>query len=389
MPLPDLADVALIALITTLIIGGLAAGLLLAMRRASLFVQLCIVILAVTISAVASMITVANAMYLSTHDLAVAVWVACIAGVVSLALAGLLGWMIVRNSHALSAATRKLGAGERVSEMGRYFSAELLALGEELVSASTRLAEAQAQSAQLEASRRELVAWISHDLRTPLAGLRAMSESLEDGLADDPQRYYRQIRSQVDQLSGMVDDLFELSKIDSGTLQLNLDDVSLYDIVSDAVADVQPLTAGREIRVASAFRRDIVVRADARELSRAITNLLMNALQHTPEGTPITVSADVFEGRASVSVIDGGAGIPDADLARVFEPGWRGAGARTTAASRTSAGGDATSRTGQHSSGAGLGLAIVRGIAEAHNGTVCVRNVPGGCRFDLSLPTAA
>ncbi|MEA9984894.1 HAMP domain-containing sensor histidine kinase [Subtercola sp. RTI3] len=391
MLLSDIADVALIAFVTTIVIGGCASVLLLALRRASLFAQLCVVVLAVTLSAVASMITVANAMYLSAHDLTVAVAVASIAGVVSLALAALLGWMIVRNSRALSAATRKLGAGERVDEVGRHYSAELAALGAELVSASARLADAHAQTAQLEASRRELVAWISHDLRTPLAGLRAMSESLEDGLADDTQRYYRQMRSQVDQLSRMVDDLFELSKIDSGTLQLTLDDVSLFDIVSDAVADVQSFAAGREIRVASAFRRDVVVRADARELSRAITNLLVNALQHSPHASPITVSADVFDGHASLSVIDGGSGIPDADLARVFEPGWRGASARTPAVG-LSAGTAATpgsALTEPHSSGAGLGLAIVRGIAEAHNGSVSVRNVPGGCRFDLSLPTAA
>jgi signal transduction histidine kinase len=390
MPLSDITVVALIAFVTTLSIGAIAAGLLLLLRRASLFVQLCVVVLAVTLSAVASMITVANAMYLSAHDLTVAIAVASIAGVVSLALASLLGWMIVRNSHALSAATRKIGAGERIDEVGRHYSAELAALGAELVSASTRLTEAQSQAAQLEASRRELVAWISHDLRTPLAGLRAMSESLEDGLADDPQRYYRQMRSQVDQLSHMVDDLFQLSKIDSGTLQLTLDDVSLFDIVSDAVADMRPLMTGREIRVASSFRRDVVVRADARELSRAITNLLVNALQHTPAGTPITVSADVFEGRASVSVVDGGAGIPDADLLQVFEPGWRGTAARTpaTLSLMEASDVDVTSAAEPRSSGAGLGLAIVRGIAEAHNGTVSVRNVPGGCRFDLSLPTA-
>ncbi|WP_188678905.1 sensor histidine kinase [Subtercola lobariae] len=384
MPLPDLIDVALIALVTTLAVGAVAAAVLLLLRRASLLVQLGVVVLAATVSAVASMITVANAMYLSQHDLTVAVSVALVAGIVSLALAGLLGWLIVRNSRALSAVTRRLGAGERIDPAEHpVYSAELAALADELVAASIRLAEAQAQTAQAEAARRELVAWISHDLRTPLAGIRAMSESLEDGLADDPQRYYRQMRSQVDQLSRMVDDLFELSKIDSGALQLTLEDVSLYDIVSDAVADIQALTAGREIRVASTLRPDVVVRADARELTRAINNLLVNALQHTPAGSPITVSAELRDGRASVSVIDSGGGIPEADLARVFDPGWRGEHARTPTQPGAAAHGTA------FSGGAGLGLAIVRGIAEAHNGVVSVQNVAGGCRFDLQLPTAA
>ena len=119
--------------------------------------------------------------------------------------------------------------------------------------------------------------------------------------------------------------------------------------------------------------------ADPRELSRAVSNLLLNAIQHTPPGSPITVAASVVDGRASVSVIDTGGGIDEEDLHRVFEPGWRGESARTPARCRRST-------HPLRSSGAGLGLAIVRGIAAAHHGEVTVRNVPGGCRFDLILP---
>ena len=210
-----------------------------------------------------------------------------------------------------------------------------------------------------------------------------MAEALEDELAADPQRYHRQMREQVTRLSAMVDDLFELSKIDSGTLRLSLQDVSLYDVISDTVADLRPVSRERDIRVEAGLGRNAVVHADPRELSRAISNLLLNAIQHTPPGSPITVAASVVDGRASVTVIDNGGGIDEQDLHRVFEPGWRGASARTPNAHPEVLG------ESLRSSGAGLGLAIVRGIAVAHRGEVTVQNVPGGCRFDLILPSAA
>ncbi|MGW4931289.1 sensor histidine kinase [Agromyces sp. NPDC004153] len=377
MPWPDLLAVATIAVVTSAVIGGLGVLALVLLRRASLVVQVCVVVLAAIASVVTSMVGVANEMYLSEHDLTVAVAVAAISGVVSLALVAGLGWVVARNSRALSDVARRIGAGERIESAGRSTNSELNALADELVATSARLAESRERERRIEASRRELVAWISHDLRTPLAGIRAMAESLEDGIAPDPARYHRQMRIQVDQLSSMVDDLFELSRIDSDALHLSLKEVSLPDIVSDTVADLRPASRGRDIRVDALLAQDLVVMADPRELSRAIGNLLMNAIQHTPEGSPITVAVDLADDRAMVSVIDAGGGIDDADLDRVFEPAWRGSKARTP------------SLDSAPSSGAGLGLAIVKGIMSAHRGEVAVRNVPGGCRFDLLLPRDA
>jgi signal transduction histidine kinase len=377
MPWSDLIAVATVALATSAIVGGLSVVALLLLRRTSLVVQMCVLVLAAIASVVASMVGVANQMYLSDHDLTVAVAVAAISGVVSLALVAVLGWIVARNSRQLSTAARRIGAGERLESAGRYSNSELNALADELVSTSAKLAESREREQRIEASRRELIAWISHDLRTPLAGIRAMAEALEDGIAPDPGRYHRQMRIQVDQLSGMVDDLFELSKIDSDGLRLSLKEVSLSDIVSDTVADLRPASRGRDIRVEAPLAQDLVVMADPRELSRAIGNLLMNAIQHTPEGTPITVAVDLVDDRAMVSVIDAGGGIDEADLDRVFEPAWRGSKARTP------------SLHDGRSAGAGLGLAIVKGIMSAHRGEVAVRNVPGGCRFDLLLPRDA
>lgn len=382
MSWPDLLQVAGLSLAITIAVGAIAFVALWALRRSSLIVQVCVLVFAAVLAVILSMVGASWLMFLSDHDLTVAVNVSVISGTVSLALVACLGIVVVRNARSLSRAARSIGAGERVDAVGPQSSAEFRALADELVATSTKLAESREREHRIEESRRELVAWIAHDLRTPLAGIMSMAEALEDDLATDPQRYHRQMREQVARLSAMIDDLFELSKIDSGTLRLSLQEVSLYDVISDTVADLRPVSGGRDIRIEAGLGRSAFVQADPRELSRAISNLLLNAIQHTPAGSPITVAASVVDGRASVTVIDNGGGIDEDDLHRVFEPGWRGGSARTPD-TRPEAPGESL-----RSSGAGLGLAIVRGIAVAHQGEVIVRNVPGGCRFDLILPSA-
>jgi signal transduction histidine kinase len=374
MSLPDfltIVGLALAASLAVALIGGLALVLL---RRAALPVQLGVLVATAAAAVVASMVVVAQWMFLSQHDLTVAIDVAAVAGIVSLVFSVLLGRVVSRNVRTLTLAARVIGEGGPATAIEGSASAEFRVLAKELQETSRKLDESREREAKLEDARRELIAGISHDLRTPLAGIRVISEALEDGMVDDQDRYLRQMRVKVDQLSGMVDDLFELSKIDSGMLALETTEVSLYDIVSDAVADLGPLADGRQITVESTSVDDLTVTADPRELARAIDNLLTNAVQHTSAGTPIRVIAGrSADGRPSISVIDQGGGIPEDDLSRVFDAGWRG-----TAARPPLAGG----RTG----GAGLGLAIVRGILAAHRGEATVTNVPGGCRFDLVLP---
>lgn len=376
---PELAQVAGLSLAITLGVGGAAVLLLTALRRSSLIVQVCILVSASLLSVVLSMVGASWLMYLSPHDLTVAVHAAVISGAVSLALVAALGAVVVRNARALSQAARRIGLGERVHDVDGQAGAEFRALADELVATSTKLAESREREHRADQSRRELVAWIAHDLRTPLTGIMSMAEALEDDLAPDPPRYHRQMREQVSRLSAMIDDLFELSKIDSGTLRLAVEEVSLQDIVSDTVADLRIVSSGREIHFASHPDGDVTVQADPRELSRAVSNLLMNAMQHTPPGSPITVTASVLDGRPTVAVIDAGGGIDESELDRVFDAGWRGTTARTPHAASGSG-------TPLRSSGAGLGLAIAQGIARAHHGQVTVHNIPGGCRFDLTLP---
>ncbi|MFF5404433.1 sensor histidine kinase [Streptomyces misionensis] len=350
---------------------GLAGACVLRLiRRRSLTASLAVVAAVGVVAMLAGTLAVAWAMFLSPHDLSVVTTVVAMAAVVSLVTALLLGRWVVARSRELAVAARAFGDGGAFAAPGGPATAELEDLSRELAATSARLAESRDRERALEASRRELVAWISHDLRTPLAGLRAMAEALEDGVAADPARYLRQIRAEVERLDGMVGDLFELSRIHAGTLPLSLSRVCLYDLVGDALAGAGPLAREHGVRLVGERVAPVPVEVDGREMSRVLGNLLVNAIRRTPADGTVAVAAERTDEGVVVSVSDGCGGIPDEDLPRVFDTGWRGTDARTPPA------------------GAGLGLAIVRGIVEAHRGRATVRNIPGGCRFEVTLPAA-
>ncbi|WP_030276272.1 sensor histidine kinase [Streptomyces sp. NRRL B-24484] len=374
-------DLLLIALFAGL--GAAGAGLLgwaavrLLRRRSMALSLFCVAV--VTVLAVSSgTFAVAQAMFLSGHDLGVVITVLGMASVVSLLTAALLGRQVVAGSRALTAAARTVGSDTGFTAPDHPLGLELAQLSAELAATSARLAQSRARAQTLDASRRELIAWISHDLRTPLAGLRAMAEALEDGVVDEPGHYLGRIRTEVERLAGMVDDLFELSRIQAGALSLTVSRVSVYDLVDDALAGAHPLARRHGVRLEG---RQVVaepVEVDSREITRVLGNLLVNAIRSTPEDGVVAVSARRELDEVVLSVTDGCGGIPEQDLSRVFETGWRGSTARTPRRD-PGEGGD---------SGAGLGLAIVRGIVEAHAGRARVHNVTGGCCFEIALPAA-
>ncbi|SDG79871.1 Signal transduction histidine kinase [Lentzea fradiae] len=223
---------------------------------------------------------------------------------------------------------------------------------------------------EAESARRQLVAWISHDLRTPLAGIRAMTEALEDGVVAEPGEvavYAKQIALEADHLSKLVDDLFQLSRITAGALNLTLHDVRLADVVSDVVAASRPVAAREGVELRADAREWPVVRGSEPELMRVVRNLVSNAIRHTPEGGSVAVQVDVDGPDAVVRVGDGCGGIPDDVLPQVFDVGFRGTTARNP-------------------SGAGLGLSIARGLVDAHHGRIGVQNHGPGCRFEVRIP---
>jgi signal transduction histidine kinase len=369
----DVLLIAAYAAVGAAVVGLVGAVVLRLLRHRSVTLSLAVVAVVTVAAMLAGTLSVAWAMFLSEHDLGVVTTVCAIAAVVSLGVTLLLGRQVVAGSRALAAATRAFGDGDPFAAPPHAPTAELAELGRELAVTSAKLADSRERERALEASRRELVAWISHDLRTPLAGLRAMTEALEDGIAEDPARYHKQIRAEVDRLSGMVGDLFELSRIQAGVLALSPTRMSMYDLVGDAIAGANPLAREHGVRLVGDGVEPVPVEVDGREMTRVLANLLANAIHRTPADGTVAVSArhDSASGSVVLSVTDGCGGIPTDDLPRVFDTGWRGTGARTPPA------------------GAGLGLAIVRGIVEAHHGSAAVHNIPGGCRFDVFLPAAS
>lgn len=354
-------------------------------RRASLRWTFATVAVSGVLGLVAGVIGAAEAMFISPHDFQIALLVSGVSGVVSLACALLVARGAISASRAVEEAARDMGdQGTFVPPLDT--SAELSALSAQLAKAAHRLDESRQRERTLEASRRELVAWVSHDLRTPLAGVRAMAEALEDNLAEDPGRYYRQLRETVDKMTRMVDDLFELSRLQAGALQLAVETLPLDDVISEVLATSAPIASARGVCLGGHAEPGVAVRADPRELSRLIGNLVTNAIRHTPSEGTVEVTGRAGPDGIELAVSDACGGIPREDLDRVFDVAWRGSAARTPEVALGSVDTSRRAAGSPMAAGSGLGLAIVRGIAEAHHGSVCVDNVGDGCRFLVRLP---
>ncbi len=364
------------------LIGATTLVLLRLLRRASVLAQICLVVVATVAVLVAGMVSAFNAMFISARDLEVMWYILATASAVAVALSLMLGAGVSRNAARLVDAARRLGRGETLdntmeSRRGSApaMTSELAELAQELEASSRSLAESREREAAIETARRELVSWISHDLRTPLASMRAMTEALEDGMASDVPGYYRKIIGQTEQMTAMVNDLLELSKIQAGSLRLRAEPLDLYDLVSDALSDLAPLAAKRGIKLDGGGDRECMAVADGPSLARAVRNILLNAIIYSRPDSEVHVSVGRDNGNAVIAVQDQCGGIPDDDLPHLFETGWQKNPARGTPAGLQ----------GSYS-GAGIGLSMVAGIVKAHGGTVGVTNLDGGCRFALSLP---
>jgi signal transduction histidine kinase len=362
---------AIIAAVTTVV--GIIALRLLAGRSVRWMLTVISAVTVVTALAGVGAITVR--MVGNSQDRQVMLELLGIAGLAGFAVALVIGRKLTSASRMLLTSVQKVGdSGLYIPPTGTL-PAELEGLSEGLAAAHERLAQARSRERALEASRRELVAWVSHDLRTPLAGLRAMAEALEDQVVVDPRTvrtYHTQIRREVDRLSAMIDDLFELSRIHAGALRLSRRPVGLEDLVAEVLASAEPVARAKGVRLAGSAVRGMPVYVDAAEFGRALRNLVINAIRHTPPDGNVEVLGDVQEGMARFSVSDACGGIPPADLPRVFDVAFRGEAARTPAPQ----------------GGAGLGLSIAKGIVEAHAGQIAVRNAGPGCQFLIWLPLA-
>lgn len=351
-------------------------------RRRSLSGVLASVVLTGTAASVGSVVGGIHVMLLPMHHEGTIVGVAVASGLLAAVGASAAARRLTRDNAVLREAVADVARGIVPDGGGRPLTAELEHVRRELRETATQLAETRRREQALESARRELVSWVSHDLRTPLAGLRAMAEALEDGVAANPEQYYKRIHAEVERLGGMVDDLFDLSRLQAGAFSRDVEDIPLDDLVSDCLASLEPLAAAQGVHLTGSVSGAASVLGNGPELNRALTNLVANAIRHTRADGQVEVQVGITvrehdagpRALAEVVVRDECGGIPEGELHRVFDVGFRGEPARTPHA--------------VNPAGAGLGLAITRGIVEAHDGTVDVENAPGGCRFRLRLPVA-
>jgi signal transduction histidine kinase len=355
-------DVAVAVALATLGAGLVAA---LGLRRLpTLRLQLAgLALLAVVLPLVAVYLSGA-VMFDSSHDFTV-LGVAAASSTAVLAAALLLGRAIARPLERLRATASRLAEGDlaaRAPESGPAESRDVAASFNEMAQSLEQLFDA----------RRELVAWASHDLRTPLASLQAMLEAVEDELVP-PEHYVPAMREQVEGLTALVDDLFELARLDAGVVTLELRDERPAWLVASCLRGVEAEAESRRVRLEARIADDVpLVRCAPDKVERVLYNLLVNALRHTPSDGAVAVLVEQSGETVRISVEDTGSGLEAETADRMFDRFWRRDQART-----------------KENGGSGLGLAIARGLVEAHGGRIWAEaGRAGGARVSFTLPAA-
>jgi signal transduction histidine kinase len=331
---------------------------------------LAIVVMLVNIWLAASM------MFISHHDLVLLglllAYACALAMVATFALATSITWGLRR----LTVAVRSMADGGTGVRVRVTTADEIGALGDAFNRMVEQVEAAARQRRDMDEARRGLFAAVSHDLRTPLAAVRAMLEAIEDGVVDDPQtiaRYHRTMLAEVDRLSRLIDDLFELTRIEAGALTPARQRIDLADLLGETVEAMQAEAGRAGVTLAAHLDPELPpIEADPQMIHRVVLNLLTNALRHTPCGGRVLVSAYSVGASVAVEVADTGEGIGPEHLPHVFERFYRGD------RSRSRAGG-----------GTGLGLAIARGLVEMHGGTIGVESTLNeGSTFRFTLPVS-
>ena len=318
----------------------------------------------------------AAAMFISLHDLSILLTMLLFASLLAVGLNLRGATPIARRIERVREGTAQLASGEFERELPVEGRDEIARLAGDFNRMARLLKEAKARERGFERARRDLIAAVSHDLRTPLTAALALIEAVADGVVDPETeaRYLRSARKELVNLGRLVDDLFEFVQIDAGALRVNMEPASLRDLISDTFASFRPQAESRGVQLVGEVSSEVdPVLMDLPRLQRVLHNLISNALRHTPAGGTILLRAEPKGEMAQVEVADTGEGIDPADLPHVFERSFRGEGslARPKA---------------EGAPGAGLGLAIARGLVEAHGGEIGVESEVGeGTRFYFTL----
>ncbi len=316
----------------------------------------------------------ANLMFASQHDLSLSVVLLIFSGGMAMVLGYFLSSTVSQRIRALKAVAGQLAQGDLQARAHVSGRDEVSDLADSFNRMAAQLQAADQKQREIDQMRADLIAWVGHDLQTPLASMRAILEALSDGVVEDPQsvqRYLLTAQRDVRSLSVLIDDLFQMAQLDAGGLPLDRENGSLSDLISDTLESFSELASRQAVTISGRADAGVdPVYMDTMRIGRVLNNLITNALRHTPAGGTIDVTARRTERGVEVAVSDSGEGIQPEDLPRVFESFYRGEKSRSRV-------------TG----GSGLGLAISRGIVRAHGGDIWVESRPGhGSTFTFAIP---
>jgi signal transduction histidine kinase len=344
-------------------------------RAGSLSRQFALVVAIVVAPVLVALVVVGLLMVVSGHDAALVALIVAVAGVVAVIAAKLVADGILRDVEAIRDGLTAVGRGEREVHIDTSVRDELAELAGEANSMIARLRAEESLRDQSESARRDLVAAVSHDLRTPITSLRLLAEAVDDEIVDGELRrgYLERMRIHIDALSALIDDLFELSRLEAGDIRWSLERVPLGDLVGETVEAMRVQADAKGVAVVAELPDALgAARANPEKLQRVLFNLIQNAIRHTPADGSVVVRAEPVADAIEIEVADTGNGIAPEERDQVFTAFYRG-------------GADAA-RTG---AGAGLGLAVSRAIVEAHGGRIWLADARIGTRVRFSVPAAA
>ncbi|MDX6379021.1 MAG: hypothetical protein QOI57_45 [Rubrobacteraceae bacterium] len=322
----------------------------------------------------------ARAMFISGHDLSILLTMLLFAALLSVGFSLYGASPMARRIGRVRKGTAQLADGKLEAELPIEGHDEISQLSADFNRMARVLKEAAERERDMEKARRDLIAAVSHDLRTPLASVRALIEAVADGVAaeeETKERYLSSARNELMNLGRLVDDLFEVAQIDAGVLRLELEEASLHDLISDTLSSFHPQAERQGVRLVGEVSDGVdPVLMNPPKLQRVLYNLVSNALRHTPADGTVALRAQPDGEVVRVEVSDTGEGMAPDDLPRVFERSFRSEKSRTR-------------RKEDGAPGAGLGLAIARGLIEAHGGQISVESeIDEGTRFYLTLRRA-
>jgi signal transduction histidine kinase len=341
----------------------------------SLSRQLALTVGIVVAPVLIALVVIGWLMVISDHDAVLVAVIVLAAGAIAVIGSKLVANSMLRDVEAIRDGLRAVGRGGRDVRIETAVHDELAELALEANAMIERLRAEEAGRDQSEAARRDLVAAVSHDLRTPITSLRLLTEAVQDDIVDGETRrgYLKRMRTHIDALSALIDDLFELSRLEAGDINWSLERVPLAELVGETVEAMRVQAEAKGIAVLAEIPASLLpARANPEKVQRVLFNLIQNAIRHTPADGSVVVRAETVADRIEVEVADSGAGIAPEEREHVFTAFYRG--------------GADSARTG---GGAGLGLAVSRAIVEAHGGNIWLPDTAVGTRVRFSLPTAA